>query len=201
MRILLMADVESEYIWDHFDPDHFSDIDLVISCGDLKTDYLSFVATMIKAPVFYVHGNHDTDYGENPPGGCDSIEDQLVIFKGLRIIGLGGCIQYNRHPSFSSPPYQYNEKQMAKRIQKLRTKLFFNKGFDILVTHAPAFGVNDGDDACHTGFKAFLPLLDKYKPRYMFHGHMHLKFGRAQRTTAYNETTILDAYNYHILDI
>ncbi len=201
MRILLLADAESEYIWDHFDPDHFADIDLVISCGDLKADYLSFIATMIKAPVFYVHGNHDTDYRKEPPGGCDSIEDRLVVFNGLRIIGLGGCLRYNRHPSNSAPPYQYTEKQMAKRIKKLRAKLFFNKGFDILVTHAPAFGIGDGTDLCHTGFKAFIPLLEKYKPRYMFHGHMHLQFGRAQRATVYKETTILDTYNYHILEI
>lgn len=201
MRILLVSDTENKYIWDHFDIERFEGIDLVISCGDLKSEYLSFIATMIKAPVYYVHGNHDTNYVNDPPGGCDSIEDQLIIYKGLRIVGLGGSIQYNNHPTYSVPPYQYTEKQMKKRIRKLRFKLFLNKGFDILVTHSPAFGIGDGNDACHTGFKAFLPLLEKYKPKYMFHGHMHLNFGRAQRTITYNDTTIIDAYGYHIIDI
>lgn len=201
MRILLVADAESKYIWDHFDIDRFSNIDLIISCGDLKNDYLSFLTTMVNAPLFFVHGNHDTEYTQNPPEGCDSIEDKLVVYKGLRIIGLGGCIQYNRHPLNSSPPFQYTEKQMEKRIKRLHANIFFNKGFDILVTHAPAFGVGDGTDPCHTGFKSFLPFLDKYKPRYMLHGHMHLNFGKAPRSISYNETTVIDAYGYYILDI
>ncbi len=201
MRILLLSDVESEYIWDHFDAEKFSDIDLVISCGDLKSEYLSFIATMIKAPVFYVHGNHDRQYEDLPPGGCDNIEDKLIVFKGLRIIGLGGSMKYNNNPHYARPPYQYTERQMDRRIRKLKPKLFFSKGFDILVTHAPAFGLGDGDDLCHTGFKAFHKLLDKYNPKYMFHGHMHLSFGRGKRSIMHNNTKIIDAFNYYILDI
>ncbi|HHY63418.1 MAG TPA: metallophosphoesterase [Clostridiaceae bacterium] len=201
MRLLLVADTESKYIWDHFDPERFEGIDLVISCGDLKSDYLSFIATMISAPVFYVHGNHDTNYETNPPGGCDNIEDKIVTFNGLRILGLGGSIQYSRNPLYSVPPYQYTEKQMEKRIRKLWFKLKRSKGFDILVTHAPPYGVGDGNDLCHTGFKAFLPLLDKFKPKYMFHGHMHLNYGRGKRIYEYNGTTIIDAYGYYIIDI
>lgn len=201
MRILLVADAESDYIWDHFNPDRFANIDLIISCGDLKSDYLGFIATMIHAPVYYVHGNHDTQYNENPPGGCDSIEDQLIIFKGLRIIGLGGSIRYNNRPLFSQPPFQCTEKEMEKRIKKLKRKIAANNGFDILVSHAPPHGIGDDVDLCHTGFKTFLTLLDEYKPSYMFHGHMHLKFGRGERIKKYNDTTIIDAYGYHILEI
>jgi predicted phosphodiesterase len=36
MRILLLSDTESKYIWDHFDAERFEDIELVISCGDLQ---------------------------------------------------------------------------------------------------------------------------------------------------------------------
>lgn len=201
MQILLLSDIESKYIWEHFDSDRFKNIDLVISCGDLKSEYLSFIATMVSAPVFYVHGNHDKEYTEHPPGGCDSIEDKIVVYKGLRIGGLGGSIKYNNHPYVSVPPFQYTEKQMARRVLKMKLKMLFNKGLDILVTHAPAFGVADGDDACHTGFKSFLPLLDKYKPKYMFHGHMHLKFGKAPRSITYKDTTVVDAYGYYILEI
>jgi Icc-related predicted phosphoesterase len=201
MRILLVADIESEYIWDHFDAERFEGVDLIISCGDLKSEYLSYLATMIHVPVFYVHGNHDTGYIDNPPGGCDSIEDKLVEFNGFRILGLGGSKKYSYHDRYSVPPFQYTEKQMEKRIRKFRFQLYMKKGFDILVTHAPAFGISDGDDVCHTGFEAFLPLLEKYKPRYFFHGHMHLKFGRAPRFILYNNITVIDAAGYYILDI
>jgi predicted phosphodiesterase len=201
MRILAVSDVESEYIWDHFDENAFKGVDLVISCGDLKSEYLSFLVTMINVPLYYVHGNHDTGYAQNPPDGCDSIEDALVTYKGLRILGLGGSMKYNERPCYSQPPWQYTEKQMAKRIKKLGMKLRQSKGFDILVTHAPAKGIGDSSDLCHTGFSCFVPLLQKYKPRLMIHGHMHLNYGRAPRSIEFEGTRIVDACGYHFIDI
>lgn len=201
MRILAVADRESEYIWDHFEPSRFEEVDLIISCGDLKSHYLSFLITMIKAPLFYVHGNHDTGYAQAPPEGCDMIEDTLITYKGLRIVGLGGSMKYSHHPYYSIPPWQYTEKQMTKRIRKLEKKIKAHKGFDILVTHAPAYGITDDKDLCHTGFKCFVPLLDKYRPRLMIHGHMHKQYGRAPRWVDYNGTRIIDAFGYHLMDI
>ena len=42
MRILVLADKESPYLWDYFEKSKFEGIDLIISCGDLAADYLSF---------------------------------------------------------------------------------------------------------------------------------------------------------------
>lgn len=195
MRILLVADKEVSYIWDYFDRERFKGIDLIISCGDLKAEYLSFLVTMINAPLFYVHGNHDAGYLTNPPGGCTCIDGKFVVFNGLRIIGLGGTQCY------SNGPFQYTEQKMKKRISKLRYKIMRHKGFDILVTHAPAFGINDGDDLCHQGFKVFRDLLIKYSPKYFFHGHQHLNYGRQKRITQFNNTTVVNSYGYYLFDI
>ena len=195
MRILIVSDIESKYIWEHFDKDKFSNIDLIISCGDLNHSYLSFLVTMIKAPLYYVHGNHDRGYVQMPPEGCDSIEDTVKEYKGVRILGLGGSFYY------SGKDFQYTEKQMAKRISKLKFQLFKSKGFDILVSHAPAFGVGDGEDLCHRGFKSFLNLMDKYEPKYFFHGHQHLNYSqKSPRIRTYNKTTVINAYGYHIVE-
>ena len=95
MKILVIADEESQKIWDFFRKEDYADIDLVISCGDLKADYLSFIATMIAVPVLYVHGNHDDKYERKPPEGCICIEDTVYMFHGIRILGLGGsCLLY-----------------------------------------------------------------------------------------------------------
>ena len=67
MKILLVSDEESQYIWDHFDPERFRGVELIVSCGDLDSSYLSFLATMIPAEVLYVHGNHDKQYRKIPP--------------------------------------------------------------------------------------------------------------------------------------
>ena len=94
MKILVIADEESQKIWDFFRKEDYADIDLVISCGDLKADYLSFIATMIAVPVLYVHGNHDDKYERKPPEGCICIEDTVYMFHGIRILGLGGSYRY-----------------------------------------------------------------------------------------------------------
>ena len=62
MIILFIADKESKIYWDFFKKEQFEGIDLIISCGDLKPEYLSFFATMTTVPVLYVSGNHDDKY-------------------------------------------------------------------------------------------------------------------------------------------
>jgi Icc-related predicted phosphoesterase len=192
---MLLADVESNYIWDYFQPEKFRDIDIMISCGDVKAEYLSFLVTMIKAPLFYVPGNHNDKYRTLPPEGCIDIDGKIITYKGIRIMGLGGSRRYNMGH------YQYTEKQMGKRIFKMKPKLWRSKGIDILVTHSPAFGIGDGDDLCHTGFKAFYKVLDKYLPKYFVHGHQHLSYGyNIDRVTKYKETTIINGYDYYIFE-
>ena len=78
MKILTLADVECKALWDYYTPGKLKDYDLILSCGDLKPAYLSFLVTMGKAPLFYVHGNHDDRYRETPPDGCECIEDRLM---------------------------------------------------------------------------------------------------------------------------
>jgi predicted phosphodiesterase len=193
--VLLVSDIEDSYIWDHFDYDRFGEIELVISCGDLKSDYLEYLATMIKAPVLYVNGNHDAAYLEKPPGGCIPIDDKIIVYKNIRILGLGGSASYNKGP------FQYSQKKMKKRVAKLKFCLWKNKGFDILVTHAPAKGIGDGKDLCHQGFEAFVDILNKYSPKYFFYGHQHLEYGKVERIMIYNTTTVVNAFRYHIIEI
>ncbi len=195
MKILLITDEESPSLWEFIQPEKFKDIDFIISCGDLKAEYLSFIVTMIPVPLFYVHGNHDTRYLKDPPDGCQSIDDSLIKYKGLRILGLGGSQKYN------SGAFQYTERQMKKRISKLKFKLWMNKGFDVLVTHSAAFDLNDDKDLCHVGFKCFNTLLDKYSPKYFIHGHVHMNYGRKPRKIEYKNTTIINAFQYYILEI
>ncbi len=195
MKILLVSDEESPLLWDYLRPEKYTDIDLIISCGDMKADYLSYLVTYIKAPLIYIHGNHDTRYPVAPPEGCQSIDGTLVNIKGLRILGLGGSQKYS-HGAF-----QYTENEMEHRIRKVKPRLWLNKGFDILVSHSAAFGLGDAQDLCHTGFKCFNKLIDKYSPKYFFHGHTHLNYGRDDRIIQYKSTTIVNAFQYYIIEI
>ena len=196
MKILILSDEEYPPFWENYREDCLKEYDLIISCGDLNPKYLSFIVTMARAPVLYVHGNHDTGYDRVPPEGCDCIEDEIVVYKGLRILGLGGCVQYRpgRH--------QYTQKQMHKRIRKLWFKLWRHKGVDIVVTHAPPKGVGDGEDHAHRGFQAFLDLIDKYHPKYLLHGHVHLNYGQDRiRIRDYNGTKVINGSGHYVLEL
>ena len=147
MNILVLADHESKYLYDYYEPEKLKDVDLIISCGDLEANYLSFFATFCHVPVLYVMGNHDRGYELKPPEGCICIED------------------------------------------------------DILVSHAPAYKVNDLEDLPHRGFDCFRTLMEKYEPKLFCHGHVHATYGTGfKRRDTYGKTTVINGYEYYIVE-
>ena len=196
MKILTIADEECKALWDYYTPGRLKEYDLIISCGDLKAEYLSFLVTMARCPVLYVHGNHDAHYAVRPPEGCDCIDDHLVVYNGLRILGLGGCRKYR------PGPYQYTEKEMRARIRKIKWALWLQGGVDIVVTHAPPLGLGDDEDPAHWGFESLVELLDEYQPKYLIHGHVHMSYGHNKpRRLVHNSTQIVNAYERFDLDV
>ena len=195
MKLLIVADEECLSLWDYYTPGCLSQYELILSAGDLNASYLSFLVTMARCPLMYVHGNHDRQYGEEPPEGCDCVDDKLIVYKGLRILGLGGCLQYSRGE------YQYTERQMEKRIRKLKRAIRLVGGVDIVLTHAAPRGVGDWNDRSHQGFESFLELLDRYHPRYMLHGHVHLNYAHnIPRVREYGDTRVINCCQRYELD-
>lgn len=195
MKILAIADEESEYLWNDFDKAKLEGADLIISCGDLDPHYLSFLATCASVPVLYVHGNHDEKYEQVAPEGCICIEDRIYVYEGVRILGLGGSMRYKKGS------HQYTEWQMKQRVAKLWFHLFRRRGFDILVTHAPAYQLNDGRDLPHQGFRVFKMLMEKYHPKYFLHGHVHMSYGRNhKRYDKYLNTHVINAYKQCVFE-
>ena len=81
MRILLVADQEDDKIWSQWEnigKKRLEGVDLILSAGDIKPQYLEFLATMLGVPCLYVCGNHDDVYFEKLPEGCVCIEDRIA---------------------------------------------------------------------------------------------------------------------------
>ena len=196
MKILVVADEESRSLWDNYSPEKLDGVDLIISCGDLRAEYLEFLATMVKCPGLYVPGNHDERYVESPPGGCTCIDGKIFRYNGLRILGFGGSMKYKEGP------YMFTERQMRHRIWKAKTSIIMRGGFDILVTHAPVMGYGDLTDLPHRGYKCFNDLIWKCRPAYMRHGHVHASYGgRFRRITEHpSGVRIVNGYDKYYLD-
>ena len=196
MRILILADEESKFLWDFFTPDKLEGIDLIISCGDLRAEYLEFLVTMGKAPVLYVPGNHDSRYEKHPPEGCECVDGRVVSVGGVRVLGFGGSMKYG------TGPYMYTEKEMRSRIKRSRRSILLHSGFDILVTHSPARGYGDMNDLPHRGFECFNELLERCRPGYLLHGHVHATYGsRFKRVIDHpSGARIINGYERYILE-
>ncbi|MBE6908613.1 MAG: metallophosphoesterase [Ruminococcaceae bacterium] len=197
MKLLLLSDHECKYLWDYYRPGRLDGYDLILSCGDLDARYLSFLVTMGRAPLLYVHGNHDALYERTPPEGCDCIEDKLVTVNGLRILGLGGSARY------SGGAHQYTEREMERRIRALRMRIRRAGGVDLVLAHAPPRSCGDRDDPAHRGFACFLDLIDRYRPAYFIHGHIHPSYvpGEFQRVLQRGDTTVVNAWERYELEL
>ncbi len=182
-----IADMENSVLYSSSVAQALKDVDFLISAGDLSADYLEYIVTLTNKPLFYIHGNHDDHYDVKPPGGCICIDDDLIVYQGIRILGLGGSFRY------SNAKYQYTELEMKRRIRKLFFKIKKAGGVDIIVSHAPIKGYGDLPDYAHQGFECFLKLLEDLKPRFWFYGHVHINYAsNLPRLHAYKNTMIVN---------
>lgn len=195
MKILAVSDVEAKYYYDYYTPGKLDDFDFILACGDLHREYLEFLVTMSRCPVLYIHGNHDERFDKFPPEGCLCVDDQILVVNGVRILGLGGSFRYRKGK------YMYTEHEMRLRIMRLLPQIIWHRGFDILVTHAPARHINDFDSVTHRGFQCFVKLLDIFHPKYFIHGHIHTNYGaHIPKKTHRGGTIIINACDHYVIE-
>jgi Icc-related predicted phosphoesterase len=209
MKILTISDKVDDLIYSPAINRLFSDVDVVLGCGDLPAYYLEFIVTMLGGPLFFVAGNHGNEVknlGESEdrweyPGGCENIDGLAVRYHKLLVAGLSGSMRYNNNAYF-----QYTEQEMAWKVWRLvpslvLNKLLYGRYLDILITHAPPLGIHDQPDLCHQGFRAFLTLMDRFPPHYLIHGHVHLYSPQEPTETKYRNTAVINTYGYRTLEI
>jgi Icc-related predicted phosphoesterase len=205
VKILAVSDQVVDSIYSACIRDRFSDVDMVLACGDLPYSYMEYIVSMLNVPCFFVHGNHDrpeyTGDGRTltRPGGWVDLDERTLVAKGLLLGGLEGSIRYKPRA-----PFQYTEREMAHKAWRMTPALITNRVFhgrylDILITHSPPFGIHDGKDLPHRGFKALLRLMARFRPRYLLHGHKHV-YGPARSQTRYMDTEVVNVYPFRVIE-
>lgn len=196
MKILAVADIAISRLLDPANRDAaLAGIDLIIGCGDLPPEYLASLRSRYNVPLYYVLGNHDLRYDAAPPTGCRNIHRRFIDHRGLRIVGFSGSRWYNGNIN------QYTEREMAGFIRGMWFTLW-RRGVDLVVTHAPPRYLSDAEDPCHKGFHAYRQLLQRHRPRYLLHGHIHRSFNDdAERITTFGTTRVINSYGYYTFEI
>ena len=196
IKILIVSDYAHPRLYEHFNMEWFLGTDLILSAGDLDPNVLSFIVSMFNKPCYYVRGNHDKRYETYDGLGCIDANRRVIDFNGLKILGLEGCMWYGGRG------VEYTERQMRRNISRMRFQIWRKGGIDMVLTHAPPKGVHDGEDLCHTGYECFLKLIEKYHPKFFIHGHSHHTYGYREDTVSrVHDTTVINVYGYHILEV
>lgn len=207
VKILCVSDKVVEYLYSPNVAERLTDIDVILGCGDLPYYYLEFLLSILNIPLFYVHGNHDPEKeyladgtAVTGPSGATNLHCTTYSEKNLLLAGLEGSIRYR------NGLFQYNQREMWHNVVYLIPRLLVNKVrygryLDILVTHSPPYGIHNGEDHVHVGFKSFLWLMKTFKPRYLVHGHRHIYSPAEVTETQYIDTKVINIYPYKILDI
>ena len=205
MNVLTLSDKVVDRIYNASIIEQFKYIDLIIGCGDLPYYYLEFVKDALNSPLFFVRGNHSSlvEYGVTgsksaPQGGVD-LHRQVVNHKGLLLAGLEGSVRYK------PGPFMYTQAEMWSNVISLLPRLIVNliehgRYLDVLVTHAPPWGIHDREDFAHQGFKAIRWFVTVFKPAYHFHGHIHLYDGNEASETQFRHTLVINTYGYKEVD-
>jgi Icc-related predicted phosphoesterase len=206
VKILAVSDEVVERLYSLCANGHFSDIDLILGCGDLPYPYLENLLTMLNLPLFYVPGNHDPTYNaENTLArveGGSNLDLRVARFKTFLIGGFGGSIRYrpdgtNQH---SQTDAYFRAFSMLPRLWLNRIN--YGRYLDILITHSPPFGIHDDDTQAHQGLKAINWLIHVAKPRYHFHGHTHFQRGNLSPSeTTHGLTKIVNVFPYKIIEV
>jgi Icc-related predicted phosphoesterase len=119
--------------------------------------------------------------------------------QGLRVGGLGGSLRYKDGPN------QYTQAQMRWRAVnfEFRTRLKrvrSGRRLDVLITHAPPFGIAPAEDAAHVGFVAFHRIIQGLHPLLVVHGHIH-PYGKTQPERRADGTRIINAIPSRMIEL
>ncbi len=205
MKILAVSDVVVDWIYSPRIRSALSDIELVIGCGDLPEYYLEYIISSLDVPLFHVHGNHSLTedelwQDEHISSAAVDLHCKMLRYKGKTIAGIEGSLRYK------NGPFQYSQTEMWLNALRLTPGLVNNRMknsnyLDILVTHAPAWGIHDQPDLAHQGIKAFRWLLATFHPAYHLHGHVHVYRPDTIIDSQFGNTRVINAFGYQRIEL
>ena len=205
MKILAVSDQVVERVYSLASNGHFSDIGLILGCGDLPYAYLEFLVTVLNVPMFYVPGNHDPDF--NPADtrtkaeGGSNLDLKTVCHHGILIGGFGGSVRYRPDGTNQYSPQEAYARAFRMIPRLLLNRLRYGRDLDILISHSPPSGIHDDTDQPHHGLSAINWLIRFARPIIHMHGHTHFYRGNISVSETHTgRTNIINVYPYKVID-
>lgn len=161
--------------------------DVVVHSGDFcmvgseqeAIDFLNWFCDLPYRYKIFICGNHDDClYGANISGLDDNvhylcnsgIEIDELKFYGVPMF-MGDCVTDRQNLNYDKIPIDT----------------------DVLITHAPAYGILDFDDNIYYGSEVLLKAVSKINPRIHLFGHIHKQHGiTTMGTTIFSNGAIMN---------
>jgi len=163
IRILAASDEPDPALEHQQNRDRLGELDFLISCGDLGSDWLSFLGDAFHAPIVRVLGNHDV----RPDEPAIAVPEPLLagIERGLPlpVVGLSWP---------GKPPKRDPARGWAQALRIAPRQL--GRGPAIVASHVAPAGLGDSRDPYHRGFAAYRWLLGRLRPPLWLHGHTNM---------------------------
>lgn len=172
-------------------------VDALVSLGDY-TPIAAAAMARSGAPCMGVYGNHCTADYMPEHGIFDLIGDRglparrttLSRLSGMSdavsVLAAQGCVKYKQ----PAGDVLFTQEQYADAIEHLPAA-------DLVLTHCPPAGINDGLDDAHRGIIALREWVDRHRPRWIMHGHT---YGN-QEVSTYSGTTVFWINGAAVIDI
>lgn len=190
MKILHLSDTHNCHRWLRDLPE----VDVVIHSGDFcmvgseqeAIDFLNWFCDLPYKHKIFICGNHDDClYGANINGLDDNVHylcNSGIEIEGLKFYGvpmfMGDCVTDRQKLNYDKIPIDT----------------------DVLITHAPAYGILDFDDSINYGSEVLLQAVTNVNPRIHLFGHIHKQYGiTAIGTTTFSNGAIMND-DYSILN-
>lgn len=221
MKILIISDIHAQF--DNFPIMEMPDAELCLVAGDITNigvkDNFRFKQSVVwmrelarKYQVLWIPGNHDLGFVEGfdpynnsnpfpdfPLNTCHRIDGTSIErwIKGDEISVAG----VNMSPCYDLPYLKYLWFNMTYDIRE-EYGAYSSLGSykDIIVSHAPPYGILDLAGDCHIGSRALLSYIDEYNPCLVVCGHCHEARGyvRYKNTEIYNTACSWQVIDYPI---
>lgn len=149
-------------------------------------DFLNWFCDLPYRHKIFICGNHDDClYGANINGLDDNVHylcNSGIEIEGLKFYGvpmfMGDCVTDRQNLNYNKIPIDT----------------------DVLITHAPAYGILDFDDSINYGSEVLLQAVTNVNPRIHLFGHIHKQHGITTiETTTYSNGAIMND-DYSILN-
>jgi hypothetical protein len=172
IRILAASDEPDPVLGHETNRQALGAIDLIVTCGDLESDWVSFLGDMFHAPIVRILGNHDVRSDEPavavPEPLLAGVESRLAV----PIVGL------------SWPGRPPRRASLLAWWQVLRIVVGRIGRAPVLVaSHIAPAGLGDAPDPYHRGLRSYRWLLHRLRPPLWLHGHTTLASIVAWRVT------------------